>query len=811
MLILFGINTTAEFSCSDYPKNDLIILVDESENNVTYSEYLKNADLPNEWSIVDQGKMSDEEFSDYLIKNSIVSSADYNENTFRGLYKQVINTGDEKIYLLIESFTTDAALERVYKKYFTAYIEASNIANFHKTSEYGTEGFTGQFKAEEYVIKFKDSDNRLIHILGLNEADVKIIAEKYSNLKNSLVISETRHWKARVCKPQTDECTRKIYFSQTYDDFELKECTTIHGGNTISCPKGRIESYANYMELPYPSCEKDDILELKYEKRTEFPMENRFWLPEDFYFEREYPAERLTLKLTVPQGMDIKQISTEGIEPKITESGAFKMFIWEKQDVKPYETENLMPSKREVLARASYSSLKSWDEVEGWFEKLFEGAINKSNVESTTNGIINTGDSREDKIKKIYEWVRDEIRYEDNEIGFLGGYQPHNCRDTLTLKMGDCKDKTALLVSMLEVIGVTAYPVLVSREALNVSSPSPYEFYHAIVAIPSGGDYIWLDPTCSYCPYGYIPSSEQGVDVLILSDAKGGFTKTSVDALDKNAVSFADYDVDLNGKGSAIINIGFNETGLAAVTLRKRLREANRDDVKEEMSYIVHEVCTDFELDSYEVLDSDNDKIFSMTLNVNCDSFASKSGDRLIYDIPQEELYSSTIDKEERGFPIVIKYNNKYLRNIKIKIPAGYTVNSLPQGYSREESFGSYKFQCHVKDGKIICTEDFSKKEVRLHPTEFEKFKNFYKEVNSLNNMVVLSLDNTTEKIKDEKTNETLVKKITTTITTTVKESVDREKTKQTGGSNKLLIAGGAILVLVIIIVTAMVLIRKKQ
>ena len=76
------------------------------------------------------------------------------------------------------------------------------------------------------------------------------------------------------------------------------------------------------------------------------------------------------------------------------------------------------------------------------------------------------------------------------------GYEPHDVALTFENRYGVCRDKAALLVALLRLAGVEAYPVLIHAGAkMDPEIPSPY-FNHAVVAVarPASG-YLLMDPT----------------------------------------------------------------------------------------------------------------------------------------------------------------------------------------------------------------------------------------------------------------------------------------------------------------------------
>jgi len=65
----------------------------------------------------------------------------------------------------------------------------------------------------------------------------------------------------------------------------------------------------------------------------------------------------------------------------------------------------------------------------------------------------------EEKIRAIYEYVSQEIRYVSLSFG-VTRYAPHPAGTVLANQYGDCKDKHTLLAAMLGAAGIEAWPVL---------------------------------------------------------------------------------------------------------------------------------------------------------------------------------------------------------------------------------------------------------------------------------------------------------------------------------------------------------------
>ncbi len=94
-------------------------------------------------------------------------------------------------------------------------------------------------------------------------------------------------------------------------------------------------------------------------------------------------------------------------------------------------------------------------------------------------------------------FVQGEIRYLGIAIG-TGSHAPSSPVRTLERRFGDCKDKTLLLLALLDGLGIEARAALVDtriRRGLRDRFASPGQFDHVLVRAVIDGRVYWLDPT----------------------------------------------------------------------------------------------------------------------------------------------------------------------------------------------------------------------------------------------------------------------------------------------------------------------------
>jgi len=105
-------------------------------------------------------------------------------------------------------------------------------------------------------------------------------------------------------------------------------------------------------------------------------------------------------------------------------------------------------------------------------------------VRAKAQALVQGLNTDKEKAEALYQFVAKNFRYVSLSLG-QGRYQPHAAADVFANQYGDCKDKHALLSSMLIAAGLRAYPALMnSSRKIDADVPSPAQFDHVISAIP---------------------------------------------------------------------------------------------------------------------------------------------------------------------------------------------------------------------------------------------------------------------------------------------------------------------------------------
>jgi transglutaminase-like putative cysteine protease len=148
-----------------------------------------------------------------------------------------------------------------------------------------------------------------------------------------------------------------------------------------------------------------------------------------------------------------------------------------------------------------YSNFADWQGISRRFAPLFADASKlgaASPLKAEAAGIAAANAQPLDRAAAALKLVQQDVRY--IYVGLNGGnLTPAAADETWQRRYGDCKAKTALLLSLLHELGIEAEAVLVNNsggdDGMDERLPSPRMFDHVLVRARIEGKSYWLDGT----------------------------------------------------------------------------------------------------------------------------------------------------------------------------------------------------------------------------------------------------------------------------------------------------------------------------
>jgi len=493
--------------------------------------------------------------------------------------------------------------------------------------------------------------------------------------------------------------------------------------------------------INFPSVDIGSIIQYEYRITTFKPlMEKHFW--DGFYFQSTFPFAHSVYRLTVPRTypINIHNFSVQLKEEK--QSGSERIFTWEVYNSKAVLPETMMPPIDEIVPRVFVTSISSWDQIGSWFFKLASESIKETpQLRQATTKLVEDAATETEKIKRIYNFVCSNIRYVGLEIG-IHGFKPHPAGEVYELRYGDCKDKAALTVTMLRIAGIRGYIALINTERkIEETVPFPGQFNHAIVAIPSGNSFLFLDPTSEVIPYPYLPPQDQNRLVLVPTENGAFLVRSEYLAPEKN-LKYRSVDVHLDFNGNITAEVVVRPGGIFGASFREMFRRLKDEERRRALLESLNRIIPGATLKSFSITGIGNlDDSIEERYSFEGAGYGIKVGERMIFAPSLIEKVEDTgiVSLETRMYPIRFGGTTANLDKISYAIPDGFEIDACPEDTRIENEFGIYQ-ATFSKAGRNTLTYSryFAIRAYEVPPARYSEFRNFYRAVAQFDKLPII-------------------------------------------------------------------------
>lgn len=242
-------------------------------------------------------------------------------------------------------------------------------------------------------------------------------------------------------------------------------------------------------------------------------------------------------------------------KPMTTKNPETYEYNWLVKKPKKLDYEDGNPLWNISYDTVNISEYESWESVVDWAINVYKVKGNLSPELQKKIKEINTHfQSNGDKIKATLDFVQNEIRYLGLESG-IGSYKPFSPNQVYDQRFGDCKDKSLLMVTMLNHMGIEAYPVLVNtylKHTIKDLLPSPTLFDHCVVRVESEFGGYWYDPTATN-QGGDFDSTHFPDYRYALVIKEGNYEFDKINPYSENKVeTFEEFTIDTIGRGAKL-------------------------------------------------------------------------------------------------------------------------------------------------------------------------------------------------------------------------------------------------------------------
>jgi hypothetical protein len=470
------------------------------------------------------------------------------------------------------------------------------------------------------------------------------------------------------------------------------------------------------ISFTYPSLDAGSKTYLKYTTNISEPH-----LFGSFFFQKNIPSVDAEFSITISNDIEIDWHlfnSPDSIVEfsKTTNKNNKTTYSWKAHHNPEYHMEEEAPGLRystpHIVAWVKsykvngqvYPYLLSPKDLYQWYYSITKHVNNEHSKElqfladSLTTGLTN----ELDKVRKIYYWVQDNIKYIAVEDG-MAGFVPRSGKTVCEKRYGDCKDMASIIYKMLSCAGIPSHLTWIGSRSLPYTygeTPSPAVDNHMITTYINNGVYYFLDATGECVPIDLPTAFIQGKEALIGFDSvKFEIRKVSEIAYDKNQlVDSVEISIDnnkINGKGVSYLS-GFFHVSLAE-TISDKPKEATKM-----LRGFFRKGSNKFLIDSIHIDHlNERDKDLKISYEFNIEDYVRRNADDIYLNLNLDREFQNDNIEASRMLDIEKKYKQLLVTVVKIEIPKGYKVGYMPENAIFKNDLFGFEIQ-YQQTGKVI-------------------------------------------------------------------------------------------------------------
>jgi hypothetical protein len=460
------------------------------------------------------------------------------------------------------------------------------------------------------------------------------------------------------------------------------------------------------------------------------------------YFNEAYTTGQKEIKLVVPRWMkiELKEMNFAGAgiqkQTAYNEKADADIYTYRASGVKARVSEPQSPGPSYVyphlliLSRSADSKkgkqtyFNKVDDLYAWYKSLVQKIGNDPAAIKTKALEITKGAATDlDKIKMVYNWVQDNIRYIAFEDG-IAGFKPEKAQEVLQRKYGDCKGMANLTSELLKALGFDARLCWIDTNhiAYDYSTPSVAVDNHMICAVNYGGKRYFLDATETYIGFDQYAERIQARQVMIENG----------DAFILDRIPSGNYQQNLQYEKRTL--------QIDGASLKGKAEQRWTGESKEYLLTQVHGIKTEKLQDALLQYLSDSDSKYVLSNLQTSDLHNWNTDMQISYELQHQDAVTSfgnemyiepdfrkefsgmDIDTTKRTQDWQFSYKYHLVNETSIEIPAAYKPQALPEALNINRDGYMFTISYQQQGNRIIYKKELSIRNTHLPKAAFAQW-----------------------------------------------------------------------------------------
>lgn len=615
-------------------------------------------------------------------------------------------------------------------------------------------------KSDYSILKISDSLKENANaVLRLDQMDIVIASQRSMNIKVQRVVSVLNNKGLNdIDAFQNYDKTTSIKSIEAvvYDAFgneikkikrkDFKDQSAVSGSTLFS--DNRV-LYLDYTPISYP-------FTIVYTSEVE--TSNTAFIPQWYFLGGYYlSVEKCALNVTFPKELGFKKKEFRFSDFNITKTvdtdtklsyTAVNILAQKQEDLSPSQTDlfpKVMMGLEHFHLEGVDGTATTWEAFGKWYgEKILTGTTTLP--EETKTKIKALVGNEKDPVKKakiIYDYVQKKSRYVNIAVG-IGGWKPMLATDVDRLGYGDCKALSNYTKALLQAVDVPSYNTILYGDRYKSDIQSDFvsmQGNHMILAVPNGNNYIWLECTSQDDPFGYQGTFTDDRNVLVVKPEGGEIVRTKIyDDKGNTQTGKGTYTIDENGNFSGTLKIASQGSQYAAKSRVENLQPNEKEEHYKEY----WDNINNLKLGKITFTNDKENILFTEDVQLSASNYGAVSGNKMIFVVDAFNQYTGNVKRiRNRKNPFQIQRGYLDTDEIEINLPAGFSVEFLPQNYELKGKFGEYKTEILKKENnKITYKRSMFLNKGKYSNKEYDEYRLFMEQVSRNDNAKIILTKN---------------------------------------------------------------------
>lgn len=514
----------------------------------------------------------------------------------------------------------------------------------------------------------------------------------------------------------------------------------------------KINKFWSRIKITMPNVKEGSIIEYKIEIRSPYVRNIPQW-----DFQKIIPVNFSEFTTSIPEyyifnvrykGFLTPSITKEKQFKKINLSSYSQQFIEYSEDKIKYTLQDVPAIKEEAFVnninnyRASilhelsgenfpkkpYKSYSSdWETVtkriyesKNFGEELKKAGYFENDLDATLNGTL----SQDDRIMLVFNFVKSRMNWNET----YGIYCADGVKKAYEDKKGNSAEINLMLTAMLRYAGIDANPILISTRGNGIPLfPSRTSFNNVIAGIELQDKLIILDATNKFSHPDILPIQDLNWFGRIIRKNESSAQIDLMPKTNSNDVINLMATIDSQGEVSGKIREQYFDYNAFL------FRNNNNGLSKESAIDKLEKKYAGIEIGEYEVQNStDLSKQIIENYDFKTNNAVEIIGDKMYFSpFLFLAMTENPFKQEVREYPVDFVFPNQDKFNISLKIPDGYTVETLPKSISvaMPDNLGSFKYNISNNGSQVQLVSTVDINQAIIKSEDYEALKNFFKEI----------------------------------------------------------------------------------